>query len=198
MVVNTLREWRLACPRGNSISSSGTAKAWSNRRIAAQHTSPRPRRPAGAGRDMRRPDASEIRTALAPARRDEPVRRTRIHPETGAKLNGALVDSSDFRHLRASVSVARRRQGRDAAIAGSPSRINMRLQISEAKSRMLGNARATTLHLRRRPWRGARLADGVVVIHSASSTSSSSREGAPAIVERAPLGGKNATPGPCW
>jgi hypothetical protein len=30
------------------------------------------------------------------------------------------------------------------------------------------------------------------------SASSSSSEGAPAIVEQAPLGGKNATPGPCW
>jgi integrase len=120
IVVNTLREWRLACPNG---AMNLVFPKRRQRRFAAQHSPARARSRAARRRPHRGPGAPEIWPALTAAHRGEPVHRTGVLAQARAGLDGAFVDRDDLRRLWPPVPVGRRRPGRDGPVAGAADRV---------------------------------------------------------------------------
>ena len=115
-VLNTLREWKLACPKGelDLVFPNTLGKVQPLTNIA---TGLAPA--AEEGRPGRRRGRAAVQFPCAAPLRRVAVDRTRVHPEAAAGDARALLDADDLRPLRPSVPVARRTTTRSSPRARS-------------------------------------------------------------------------------
>jgi hypothetical protein len=109
MVVNTLREWKLACPKGD------LGLVFSDRKrnglvFAKPLSQPKP--------GSEKTHWQDLWAAGIPARRRVAVYPRGILSEAGPSVDGPLLDPDDVRHLRSSVPGSGR-TGRISALAGA-------------------------------------------------------------------------------
>jgi|SRR6516165_152584 len=123
IVTNTLKEWRLACPKG--ALDLGVPRSLGRGRDPQHSPPPGARRHAAQARLVHQLARAEIRDALAAPRRGEPVHRAGHVPETGAGADGPLDHRHDIRSLRPLVSERRRRRRGDAAGSSAAHRLRV-------------------------------------------------------------------------